>query len=494
MLLQCRSQRKVDWDAFFRGGSERHVEDRGGIANISAIIGKNGSGKTTLAFVLQQLILGRPEIGACLAVFTENTDSQKEFYVCKVDAEGCEFRIERNLAARAQVGPFIPWRSMLYYSPLYSTQHVIYGDEAHVFDASATATMKAVKNVAIRDGSRGVIAMTQSDNYDIAEMRSILDALGNPILPYLHKKEMFGLSVAPSIYTMSMYVQGGTAFRQSELDEISEKMSLVDPTKITEVPIPWQNIAFGRLVDWARKRDSYVLAFVLMSVGWMRSAREGKHPEETCASYVDLANRTYSLLREYYNPFTMNMQSADNAGLHDRIVRFVKEIVRSHAPKTMDDYTPDPLYGMVGAAEEVFLFLESLSPELLPPDEYGTRKFIYRLKGDVISPEKMESFLRWVKESAHEMPYLDVSIDPPLSSGDACYYLMYARLLESLNSIRRTANREIGNKVLLYLDECETALHPERQRELVSNIVSFCTLTASGCDSNAFALAAFRHT
>lgn len=303
--------RKIDWNVFFKGNGSGEGS-RGRIANISAIIGRNGSGKTSLAFILQQLVLGRPEVGGCLAVFTGKSGGEKEFYVCKVETEECKFRVAQNLAKRVEEGPFVSWRSMVYYSPLYTTQHVIQGDGVRVFDASATATMKAAKNVAMRDGSRGVVAMTQSDNYDVAEMRSVLEVLENPLVPFLRKKEMFGLKVAPSVYTMSMYVQGGATVSQSEMDEHSAKMLVA-------------------------------------------------------------------------------------------------------------------------------------------------------------------------KASSLEMPYLDVSIDPPLSSGEASYYLMYARLLASINSIRRLGD-ETCNRVLLYLDECETALHPERQRELVDNIVKFCSLAAFGID------------
>ena len=62
-----------------------------------------------------------------------------------------------------------------------------------------------------------------------------------------------------------------------------------------------------------------------------------------------------------------------------------------------------------------------------------------------------------------------------MSSGEMAYVSLFARLYECLNSFSDTHvdGRKLARHVILFMDEVETALHPEWQRRLVDETVGF---------------------
>lgn len=74
-----------------------------------------------------------------------------------------------------------------------------------------------------------------------------------------------------------------------------------------------------------------------------------------------------------------------------------------------------------------------------------------------------------------QRPFLRIMMDG-MSSGEMAYLSMFARLhycIKNLKYVRRVGNnvRKDPLHLLLFLDEAETTMHPEWQRQLVSNII-----------------------
>ena len=73
-----------------------------------------------------------------------------------------------------------------------------------------------------------------------------------------------------------------------------------------------------------------------------------------------------------------------------------------------------------------------------------------------------------------EKPFINVSI-ANVSSGEMSYLMMFSRLHSVMKKLGYSRVKEVSNKrplnVVLFMDEAETTMHPEWQRQLVSNII-----------------------
>lgn len=77
------------------------------------------------------------------------------------------------------------------------------------------------------------------------------------------------------------------------------------------------------------------------------------------------------------------------------------------------------------------------------------------------------------KELQQRSTLLRIEFLPHISSGEMSYLTMYGRMNDVLTKGLLAEGRDVNNDLLVFLDEAETALHPQWQRELVWNWLWF---------------------
>ncbi len=97
---------------------------------------------------------------------------------------------------------------------------------------------------------------------------------------------------------------------------------------------------------------------------------------------------------------------------------------------------------------------------------------------DVIDLRKHMSRLELLfgKTIGMQEPLMDVEL-ANMSSGEMAYWTLFARIDDTLKSMNKKGD---VRDLLLFLDEAETTLHPEWQRQLVRNVIWFFEKYASG--------------
>ena len=460
ICLVSELQRKISLKSFFSLSERR---DGGCVSSINAIIGPNGSGKTTLAFVLQQLAKGMPVTGDCIAIFKNDEwdGSKQEFYCCSSVAQGRrEYEREEKLVARSEIGPFRLWRTMIYYSPIYAAVHPIVGDDLHVFDVSTTAQMKKMPNAIVREGN-GRRSVSTPAVYDSVESRSILEVLNEPKMQDFFSTRPVGLRVAPSKYALAVCQEEAASVLVADKD-ISALLNAPEFDEYEEDRLA----VFGRIIPWAARTGRLALAFVLYAMGVVRTSFDkGEHLYGR--SFASYAKDLYVFCKAKL------MDMRNDGAVLSRVTEFLSSELEKFSEHN-DWYRGISLTGLISGAKEVFNTLSGL-----PFSSYSDYKmgplyhdFLLTSSEGKLATDRILSLLANHADSAIGMDYLEFTLDPPLSSGEAAFLSMFGRVLNALRELRCTQAGIFP--VLIFLDEAEAALHPNLQRNLVSNFIRFC--------------------
>lgn len=451
---------KINLSDFF---SFNERDDRGCISNINAIIGPNGSGKTTLAFVLQQLAKGMPVPGDCIAIFKNDARDKggKELYCCaSVDKGRKEYELEDRLVSRCEIGPFRMWRTMIYYSPVYSAVHPIIGDQGKVYDVSTTAQIRKMPNVYLQEQG-GRRELKASAVYDAIETRSILELLNESKARGLFSVMPVGLRFAPSKYALAVYQQEALSTQVLEND----LRVMLDSPEFDEDDID-RAAVFGRVITWAVNTGRSALAFALYAIGVVRTAFNKSE---------NLYNRRFAFYaKELYVFCKTRLMDAQNDS--EALLR-IDEFLGKEAEKNgnlNDWYRGISIGGLIEGAKTVFNMIGSLPFSSRSDYKMGAlyHDFLLTSSGEGLATDKILSLMSSHSKSAMGMDYLEFSLDPPVSSGEAAFLSMFGRILNALRELRCT--QESIFPALVFLDEGETTLHPSMQRSLVSNFIRFC--------------------
>lgn len=422
------------------------------ISNVSVIIGPNGSGKTSLAVLLTKVFSGDIPEG-CLAVFERNTGDCFEVFQRSDKGIG-EFKISDMLASRVKSPPSRPLcNRMVYYSPVYTPQHPIYGDDRLVYDVSTTAKMRDVKTAFVPDDG-AVQSISPTKTYDFVETRSILEVLNDKGLKGFFSVVPKGIRIFPSKFTIAHYLgeKYGSPLYENPNEEIDFQID-------TDMEVA------RKLVSWSLRSSMFELAFMLFVANTV----------EDCERIAK--NRTLPLRMEFGKELIrFSVRYAKNPQRTSaEILDFLKEQVKKYVAMDIgsDYYYGTTTLGVVKGALGVFQKLDDLG---IVPTRDCTMGPLYQEAalhnedGDV-SQDVLE-LIRDHGNSAANMAYLDFELSPPLSSGESMYISMLGRIVDALRRMRCTAGHRMP--VLLFLDEAETTLHPLWQRGLVYEMIRFC--------------------
>lgn len=462
ICLKSELKDTFDLSRFF-SLNERNGRDKGCISNINAIVGPNGSGKTTLAFVLQQLAKGMPVSGDCIAIFKNDArdKDEKEFYCCSsIDKGRIEYELDERLQSRCGIGPFRLWRTMIYYSPIYSAVHPIVGEKGKVYDVSTTAQIRKMPSVNLKEGesNRGIKA---SAIYDTVETRSILELLNESKMKGFFSVMPVGLRIKPSQYALAIYQQDALAAQNQrvELDTLLENKEFDEDDEKRAV-------VFGRILSWAVNTGRLALAFALYANGVVRTSFD-KSENLYYRRLAIFAKELYVFCK------TKLMSSRNDKEVLASIDEFLK-VEMSNNEDYNDWHRGTSLVGVIAGAKEVFNTIGNL-----PFSNYSDYKmgplyldFLMASSDGMPIADRILKLMSNHSESAMGMDYLEFTLDPPLSSGEASMLSMFGRVLNALRELRCTQASIFP--VLIFLDEAETTLHPSVQRNLVYDFIRFC--------------------
>jgi len=104
---------------------------------------------------------------------------------------------------------------------------------------------------------------------------------------------------------------------------------------------------------------------------------------------------------------------------------------------------------------------------------------------DLTDGDKTEKFRNFVKtyfQSNTITHYLSYRWDPHLSAGEYAQYFLYSRLfqlktLDDESAIKCLGHVRLLKSYILFFDEIEVTIHPDLQRQLVSNVIAFLEST-----------------
>ena len=465
--LLSEKDQKISLSHFFALGGR---SDKGCVSNVNAIIGPNGSGKTTLAFVLQQLARGEPVIGDCIAIFKndENDPSSKEFYYCCSVEKGREqYVADSKWSCRGEHGPFRLWRKMVYYSPLYSPVHVIDGDpetdedRRRVFDVSTTAQMRKMRSTVLSEGE-GARMISSNVIYDAVEIRSVLETLNVAELKAFFRVVPVGVRIEPNKYALARYQQDARSAMVSSGD-----LDKMIATPLFDEDVECRHAVIGAELEWASRTGRLTLAFVLYAASVCKVALDKKEigPGRPFATY---ARTLYVFCKSL-----MRVKGGDDAVLL-KINEFLKEQLVLFEGARFDSYRGVPFKGVLSGALHAINALCALPMSSRVEHKMGPIYHDFLLEGEEGRPvqDKVLSLIADHSVSALHMDYLSFELIPPLSSGEIAFLSMFGRILNALREMRCSQGGVCP--VLLFLDEAETALHPEWQRNLVRNMIEFC--------------------
>lgn len=109
----------------------------------------------------------------------------------------------------------------------------------------------------------------------------------------------------------------------------------------------------------------------------------------------------------------------------------------------------------------------------------GIEAPVMLVKGKKRIPFREALELVRVQHRALGSPFVCFRLRPDMSTGELSYYGLFGRLYDAF--VAGMKGRIQKKDVLLFLDEAETSLHPEWQRQLVYNLIWFFESFASGC-------------
>jgi len=96
------------------------------------------------------------------------------------------------------------------------------------------------------------------------------------------------------------------------------------------------------------------------------------------------------------------------------------------------------------------------------------------LKFDLEKQNELDLFTGFVKiysETFNKYSYLDMKWSPEISSGEMSYMTMFSRFFKYFDE--KQFSKDLHSNILVLLDEVEITLHPELQRKMIKNLISF---------------------
>lgn len=532
-----------DANAFFRIDSGRllctlhnKVPDRffsmvdgasGCVDCISAIIGRNGAGKTSIAALLNRILVRGKEDLHYVCVFKEKCEGNRAKFLCisnldepldasdvfvKLNQEDWELRLLKDH------GFDIPKVSVIYYSPYYNPQSNFHHAGGAFIDISTASMLKTMErgfsqrfedeefdrviryiehagfseNLENRplpcpselsiSGNRDLIVLAQKNCINAAEKLTgraqgyvkllrhklgELNALTTSERGVLLKHGLFDwrtkeggsaclhyLSDALDIGLLPCaFLQIVAGYLACRIERVAYQSDLLPRTphlmRLADLFFDLRNRIIAKCPDIDMRIEDVDFPKNSLREAWLSLSRESKR--EICDYCVKSLKSLRLEPEEWGMPSALEMTQS----WQDNFAEVVKQLFGIMAQSPAD----------IWDRESVTLAIRK--PELRAK-LYALLSAYRRREHDDFNDDRQSEFL--------------ILGFAGMSSGELAFITMFARLYELLNPPldKTTERHEVFKDVILFMDEVETALHPEWQRSLVDELIRFIEEQMSG--------------
>ncbi len=427
------------------------------VTGLAAIIGLNGAGKTTVATLFKQLSEGAlTEAEGVILLAIENGK-----IVCRTDISFLE--IETRLRIREVYNERFKVSCcediyFLYHNPhaaadnpflLEGMENILFGrrrlSDMSFIDVSSSGIIGECAAESRQDNDVGEVPTTATDIYRAKESARFFRTLIE--VNQKHQKEMLSELMFPAV--------NGVLVRANQF-AINALYARVKRNKAASGRAKWKFLSLYENADnFVQVFISYVATYVLD----LENDGEG-----VVESYFDFQEALVAFCSKNITRSFINSKKMQR-GLHRKILFFLKKKCPIPSAQVLFDFF---LY-----IEKVFDEIEQEDIEVVLPldaDENGISIKVLLDKYYAI-PKSIE-FVNFYTEpilSAGEMAYMSIfsRIYPVLTDWEFC-----PRFDATLYSLGINPRKD-PRHVVLFMDEVETALHPELQRRIVKNLILF---------------------
>lgn len=498
-LCKCSSPNNLN-EKFF---SVTNTCDRIGV---SAIVGGNGSGKTSIARILHQVIDGDTGLHN-FALAIEREDSIIDFYYQLVFREGgkdwfagpacvcldnSHFRLDTiRLDFKPEIkcdDPSVTIRQhrmfqwdgegqdsmrvcdelqrkmrMVYYSPVYTTQHPEFFLRRKYFrDISTTAALRYATVDIVDEGAEG-LPSSEASLY-LAEANETIKALSAAALLRDYADELngveFPIPAGVQILCGERVIHPLVMLWKDHAYSFEHELKPILDEAFNAVHGQNPNVQQVGLVDLVKqtlemdKRGMYLFAdFVVCSFFlfvFSHCLPESRERRWTTLS-KEVRGRLFGIAANlYYKVLLADGTVDNNQNPRSYFIDQLKNLSKLYSEDSV-----------LCAACEVFVAIDKMEET-----NVGLR---CSLSGTMVST--IFSVVKNHAKSRAYTPYLTFSLDPQLSSGEMSLLTLFGRLKADYDVLQ--SDKEPVKDELVFLDEVETTFHPELQRKIVWLVIWF---------------------
>lgn len=475
--------RKILPDHFFSrtGKDELHV---------SALIGANGSGKTSLVRFLEALFYPSQKV-EFVALIEVRPKVLQPFYFFKkrelrlsLVKQGCgEFTIRepirRNYARPDTRDEIRECFGIVYYSPHYSPSSILRSTGEQFIDLSTTGYLNAAASRAATMSAKSKEHVLADVLYRADELKRILRFTSslerNTIFPLVSREKdpnavpiPSGVVVRPAIWGRSEIVAG-----------FNYRLSMASAAKVRNKRKSRWELSTGErsrlkgMILLLRQRhmsDCFFDVFLCFAAQYWDNA----------VSWSDLGQKK----SDYGSALYDLCRKVDRLSPRDRqreILTFLKK-----SRPTMSGAVPYQIKGY-DSDNTPYLFFSMLAgikhDKLAFSEEWGSAGYYYATQGrDNVSI--VSTMVDVYAASVAYGDYAVVDFNPPMSAGEYSFLVLFSRLYNYFEEIKRGVAAYDGTPVsrafalplnsgwLVILDEAEITLHPSWQRTIVNKILN----------------------
>lgn len=422
------------------------------VESVSAIVGENGSGKTSIANFLGDCV-GFDDIDTkYLVIFQRTKDSLPQ---CLTNIPNDKLNIINNInRIDDDNNPSLKHLPLIYYSPFFTTEHKF--DPERTIDISTSSLLK-LSNL-----------KQYFANYKTEEYRKALAFLFRYYkIIKNHKKilmtmpEPRGIIISINIYDaliFSRYIIKNTDITgynldnlKTFLDDIHYEYGLISSNE--EYKILFRESV--TLVHKLANNDIFLGTFFCYIISFWRQYITSDSGKIINNHYFDdLKKSALEIVIDYF--FCLSKVKLDK--FHPQTYDEILDLVKSYD-------------------KEAFSFFESFK-EFLSCPNIKIHKTInnshknWEIECDFSSfneiKDKLLDLVFKYNKFNFKKEYIFWDFMPQISSGEMSFLTIYSRIYDCI-----TNNVKDKKEFILFLDEVETTLHPEWQRKLVSQIITF---------------------
>lgn len=435
-----------------------HLPSAGNIW-VSAVVGKNKSGKTSICRALFSIVDEMDRIGRMEGSPWEEELIPQTKYLIVAEDKG-RLRVFQNMPghlkgqdekSKEEYCGFNGVADLIYYSPYYHSDHYMpVNDEGHTLDIS-TSHLLFEKIDDEEDNT--FVRLDAASLFRFREMERIFEFLS--AWKRLDKDEQgyFGLPLPRNFMILP---ERGAMNRLWEFVELRKKRS--DKYKELNQILSAEHTFFNSLI-----------AFVADSLDWHHYSKAIAN-QFLPAKISDLESSLLDIFIElgkglHIHPETRMDVRVPADELFDVLTRALDKLAKFGECSLTNDR---------GSYQDGLKMFDILLSQMQKyPDLQGSYVIVLPTKDDEVLKAIGEVFrLQAESRGRWKTDYIRLSFEYGTSSGEMSFIAMFSRIYHYLYRQILETGVKNGN-TLLFLDEAETTLHPEWQRDLVRNVIGF---------------------